>query len=507
MNRPRASWMISAPVVFLGVFLVVPVVHVAVAHLRPRQIVDVFGDPSLVRVMWFSLWQAIASTAATLAIGLPATWVLSRFSFPGRSFARGVLTAPFVMPAVVVAAGVLAVLPGTHNRGVGPIVWAHVIFNVAVIVRVVSPRWSMLDERLEDAAAVLGAGRLRTFTSVVWPQISGAVVNASTLVFVYCFTSFGVIAVLGEFGRRTVETEIYIQSVRLGDTRTASALAFVQAVFVAIVLIGSRRTVIADTGHGQVRAARALREHPGRRWAVALVPVLAVAVVIAPLAAVVVRSVRLRGEFTLAGWRALGTGALPGMTESAVGTIITSAVFALVTSAICVPLALVVVAFGRRGSSVLATLPMIISAATLGTGIIVTFNRDPFAWRSQTWLIPAIHAVIAFPLVVRTIRPAHDAIPARLRDAATMLGAASFQVWRRIDLVLLRPALARSFGLAMAVSLGEFGATSFLSRSGSTTMPIAIARLLGRPGDIPGVTGYALAAIMVIATVGVMSRA
>ena len=177
---------------------------------------------SLHGVAWFSLWQAVISTLLTLTVALPATWALSRFTFRGARLVRGVLTAPFVLPAVLVAAGVLAI---TDSRGIIPILWAHVVFNVSVVLRIVGPRWSMVNNRLEHAAAALGARPSRTFTSVVWPQISDAVISAATLVFIYCFTSFGVIAILGGVSRRTLESEIFTQAARLGNTSTGTSFS------------------------------------------------------------------------------------------------------------------------------------------------------------------------------------------------------------------------------------------------------------------------------------------
>jgi thiamine transport system permease protein len=63
---------------------------------------------------------------------------------------------------------------------------------------------------------------------------------------------------------------------------------------------------------------------------------------------------------------------------------------------------------------------------------------------------------------------------------------------------LLRPALTKAAGLAAAISLGEFGATSFLSRSGSTTIPIAIDQLLSHPGSVMPQSAFALAAITIV---------
>jgi thiamine transport system permease protein len=185
---------------------------------------------------------------------------------------------------------------------------------------------------------------------------------------------------------------------------------------------------------------------------------------------------------------------LPALSVSPQLVIITSLVFAIIAACICVPLALLVAS--SAAPRALFSLPLAVSAATLGIGLIITFNTSPFAWRSERWFIPVIHAVIALPLVIRALEPATRAIP-----------TSPFATWVRVELPLLKPALLRATGLSMAVSLGEFGATSFLSRSGSTTLPIAIAQLLGRPGVATQQAGFALAALMVLVTVGVMSRA
>ena len=157
----KTKTLLIAPVVFLSVFFVVPVANAFLRFFQFSEFSDVLSSQSLRGVAWFSLWQALISTIATLAIGLPATWALSRFTFRGSRIARGILTAPFVLPAVVVAAGVLAI---TDSRGVAPIIWAHVVFNVSVVLRIVGPRWSMANHRLEFGAATLGASPSRSFT-------------------------------------------------------------------------------------------------------------------------------------------------------------------------------------------------------------------------------------------------------------------------------------------------------------------------------------------------------
>jgi thiamine transport system permease protein len=401
-----------------------------------------------------------------------------------------------------VAAGVLAI---TDSRGVIPILWAHVVFNVSVVLRIVGPRWSMVNLRLENAAATLGARPSRTFTLVVWPQISDAVISAATLIFIYCFTSFGVIAILGGISRRTLESEIFTHAVRLGNTTTATALAVLQAVIISAVFFITRRSSRPNSTSLHVSTPQALRTKPSHRTTPLIITAAAIVIVASPLLATIYRSLVVNSQLSLSAWRSIFSGSLPALSVSPQSVIITSLMFAITDACICVPLALLVVT--TSAPRALFSLPLAISAATLGIGLIITFNTSPYAWRSERWFIPVIHAVIALPLVIRALEPAASAIPHSLRNASATLGASPFATWRRVELPLLKPALLRATGLSMAISLGEFGATSFLSRSGSTTLPIAIAQLLGRPGVATQQAGFALAALMVLVTVGVMSRA
>lgn len=498
----KTKTLLITPVVFLSVFFVVPVANSVFHYFRFTEFNKALGNQSLCGVAWFSLWQALISTLLTLVIALPATWALSRYTFRGSRVTRGILTAPFVLPAVVVAAGVLAI---TDSRGVIPILWAHVVFNVSVVIRIVSPRWSMANLRLEHAAATLGARPTRTFASVVWPQISDAVISAATLVFIYCFTSFGVIAILGGISRRTLESEIFTQAVRLGNTETATALAVLQAIIIGSVFYISRRRSRPNSSSLHVSTPQPLRTKPRHRITPLLITATALIIVASPLLANVYRSLVVNNQFSFSAWRTIFSGSLPALSVSPQSVIFTSLFFAIAAACICVPLGLLVAS--SSAPRALFSLPLVVSAATLGIGLIITFNTSPYAWRSERWFILVIHAVIALPLVIRTLEPATQAIPHSLRNASATLGASPFTTWHRVELPLLKPALLRATGLSMAVSLGEFGATSFLSRSGSTTLPIAIAQLLGRPGVATQQAGFALAALMVLVTVGVMSRA
>ena len=483
----------TIPFAVLAVFFAFPVLSIIFRYARLQNLSDTITNESLRGVWWFTAWQATASTLLTVVVALPVTWAISRYNFRGSKIITGLITVPFLMPAVIVATGIRAILPGAH---VSAILWAHVAFNVAVIVRIVGPRWALLDSTLEDTAADLGASPLRTFVYVVFPHIRSALRNAAALVFLYCFTSFAVIAILGGVSRRTIESEIFTQAVRLGDTDTATSLAILQAAVVVIVLaIGARN---ADTSSELTINASPIHKSSISIYAAALIPLV---IVITPLIAVIIRSFTMNNHFSLDGYKWLFNGTTESVGINIASTLITSATFATVCAIVAVTCALII-SEARNGPSItnnVTALPLTISAVTLGLGIIVTFNQSPINWRGDRWLIPIIHAVIAIPLALRTIAPAVRAIPNDLHDASASLGANPLRTWIRIDVPLLRPALTKAAGLCAAVSLGEFGATSFLSRSGSTTIPIAISQLLGHPGDQLNQSAFALATLTIVA--------
>ncbi len=143
-------------------------------------------------------------------------------------------------------------------------------------------------------------------------------------------------------------------------------------------------------------------------------------------------------------------------------------------------------------------LPLGASAVTLGLGFIVTFNRPPLDVRSFPWLIPIAHSLVALPFVVRTLQPALSSIPVSLRQAASVLGASPFQVWREVDLPIVARAATVSAIFSFTISLGEFGATSFLARPEYPTLPVAIFRFLSQPGALNYGQALAMATLLML---------
>ena len=379
---------------------------------------DVLTDPGLRRVAWFTLWQAAASTALTLVLGLPPAYVLSRYRFRGRAVVLALVTVPFVLPTVVVGAAFLALLPTSFDQSVVAILAAHVYFNLAVVIRTVGTLWGQLDPRLEDAARTLGASPLRVLRTVTLPLLRPALVASASIVFLFTFTSYGVIRVLGGPTHSTLEVEIWRLTTQALDLRTAAALALTQLLAVGALMVWWSRL--------QARQAVALRLRPrgvGRRPRTARQRLLVgstvaavVAVVVVPLATLVLGSFSAGGGRSLAAWRALfggSQGAGPGAPQlvDAIASVGTSLRFAVVATALAVALgaaAACAIAYARRAGTVLDAglmLPLGTSAVTVGFGLLITMDRRPLDLRGSWILIPIAHTLVALPFVVRAMLP------------------------------------------------------------------------------------------------------
>lgn len=506
---------VAVPVAFVAVFFAYPVATILGRGLAPDGHLDldplrrVFTDPSLRGVVWFTVWQAALSTVLTLAVGIPGAYVLARLRFPGRSLVRALVTIPFVLPTVLVASAFLAL---GMQRSLGAILLAHVFFNYAVVVRVVGELWRHLDPHEEEAARMLGASRWRVLREVTFPALRPGIVAAATITFLFCFTSFGVILFLGGPTRSTVETEIYRQTTRFLDLPLAAALSIVQltAVVVLLWLVGrfERGTVPR-----RLRAAREVEHRPrgGVEWALLVGNLgLMVALLALPLAVLVVRSLTPPSGFGLASYRALGslregsTLFVPPL--DAVGNSLRFAAAATVIAVVVGGLAAWAGVRSRsRWLDGLLALPLGVSAVTLGFGFLVALDEPPLDLRGSPWLVPLAQALVAMPFVVLLVAPVLRAIDPRLREAATMLGASPGRVRRAVDLPIAARALLVAAAFAFAISLGEFGATSFVVRPGNPTLPIVVYRLLGQPGSAS--FGAAMAAsciLMLLVTVAML---
>jgi thiamine transport system permease protein len=517
-RRGREAVLAAGPLAFLAAFFAYPLSRVLLrglgldgSPLAPLR--DVLLDPYLLGVARFTLQQAVLSTLLTLAVGLPVAAVLSRIEFRGRRTLEAATLVPFVLPTVVVGTAFVALLGRLSpvvdlRRTTAAIVLAHVFFNVSVIVRTVGGLWRHLDDAPLLAARTLGAGPLRAFREVTLPRLRPAIAAASAVVFLFTFTSFGVVLILGGPGRSTIEVEIHRATAQLLDLRTAAALSVVQLLAVVATLGVYDRTRRRHAARPLARGAATLRPVTGPRDRAAVGGVVTLLALVQgiPLLALLERSLRVGDGWGFAHFRTLGTPTREAVLTVAPAlamrnSIVLAAAATLIAMVVGTMAALAAVEGGRTGRLMdgALMLPLGTSAVTLGLGLLLAFRSGPFAGRGAVLLVPLAQALVAIPFVVRTMLPVLRSIDVRLREAAATLGASPGRVWREVDLPIVSRAGLVAAGFAFAVTVGEFGATIFVARASNPTVPVAIHRALGLPGEVN--LGRAMALSVLLAAV------
>lgn len=508
--------LLLVPLLFLLLFFFYPLAAILVVSLTPDGQLDLSSFVELVRssyylqTLWFTTWQAAVSTALTLALALPAAYVFARYRFPGKSLLLSLATLPFVLPTVVVAAAFMALIgprglvnewlmsafglaepPIQLVRTLTLIFIVHVFYNYSLALRMIGSFWANQSIRMEEAARVLGAHGWRLWWTIRLPALRPAILAAAILVFIFTFTSFGVILILGGPQYATLEVEVYRQATSLFNLPVAAALSLVQigVMFLMMALYTrlQRQTVVdLQSARTVARPPRALRE----RLLVGVNLAVMVALLFAPLLALVARSFASPEGPTTRYYSLLASNPrgsvlfVPPL--EAVGN---SVRFALATTVLAVTLGVITAYLlsGRRERLTawldpLFMLPLATSAVTLGFGYVIAPLYVSTGLRTSSLLIPLAHTLVAMPFVVRSVLPALRGIPPSLHEAARVLGASPAQVWRLIDVPLISRGLIVGATFAFTVSMGEFGASLFIARPDTPTMPVVIYRLLGQPG-------------------------
>ena len=579
-HRPAPTLLLAACYLLPGIFLILfyfyPLISIFGLSFTPEGRLDlsalqtVFTGSYYLKTLWFTLWLAAVSTVLTLAFGLPAAYIFARYRFRGKTLLRTLTTIPFVLPTVVVANAFSALLGprGAINEAlvalfqldapplrlqytITMILLAHIFYNYTIVLRLVGGFWSNLNPHLVEAGHMLGAGPRRAFRHITLPLLTPAITSAGLLIFIFSFTSFGVVLILGGPRFATLEVEIYRQAVNLFNLPVAAALSLVQIVFIFALMLVYTRLQARTSRPLHLKSQEAVQRPPQtwpERWLVGGNIGFMLVLLGAPLAALVIRSVRVGNQFSLAYYAALF-----GETHQKQSlffvppaqAITNSLVFALSTVMAATFLGLLVATALTQKSTVrepvtitnkhlalskrlrhtphitrmphlpsqisnlkslfdsVFMLPMATSAVTLGFGFSISLNKPPLNLRTSVVLIVIAHTLVALPFVVRSLLPALRSIQPSLREAAAILGASPARVWREVDFPIAGRALLVGAVFAFTISMGEFGATLFIARPNTPTMPVAIYRLLGQPGAIN--YGQALAMstlLMLVCAVG-----
>ena len=510
--RCGRTLVLAAPVLgFLALVLVAPVAALVSLTLQPLADAAWAWTPTALLAPWtdsylrqralWTLLQAGVTTLAALVLGLPLAWVLQRLEFAGRRWMLRLVMLPFVVPTLVAALGVLALLGPrgwlaqasgiSLESGAWLLLYGNLFFNLSVVVRPAMAALAGVNATHRMAARSLGATPWRAFLRLEWPQIRPMVLGAGCLVFLYCFSGLGLALVLGGQQYATLEVEIY--------TLVAHELALGQASVLALwvaatgVCLTLAYAWLASRSAAPVRVQPLERMRPQSLWTWALVLAcggIFMLFVLLPLVAIAVAAiVSIANSWQLVTdeevWLAIGN-----TLRFTLVTVLGSTVLGLLHG---------VVAHRWRWMRGFLFAPMVVSSVMVGFGLLVLYPR----YSGSLWVLLAGYLLVAYPFVAQAVVATLDAMPAQWVAAARVLGASPWRAFLRVTLPLLLPALRRGAAFAAATAIGEFAVTLFLSRPEWLTLTTLIYQRLGRPGAANLADAMVLALVLLVLAYGV----
>lgn len=533
IRRDIARFFIFTPVIiFIGAFIIYPVLMLFFRSFSgefstSNNVIDLLRNNNYIwSVVWFTLWQAFLSTILTLIIGIPGAYLFAKYNFWGKSLFRSLVSLPFVMPTVVIAIGFISLfstnglvdrvfsmigLDGFQVNGVNGLVFillAHIMFNYSIVIRIVSVVWENIDERLLEVASILGANWMDIFSRIILPILYPAILSAAILVFMFSFTSFGVVLMLGGYEYSTLEVLIYQLTTKMFRLETAAIIAIVQILIIYIFLyINSvlQQKFIRDNGLSYRRIVKKEKLVNSKSFIVLFSIVILVFVMLLPLVALVDRIIFISGNYLESFINLFKFREHSYFFISPWLAIFNSLKFALISSFISVligGIASYYLSSKKKQNRInlidaFLMLPLGIPAVVLGLGFLLAYSYYPIDLRGSWVVIVLAHSIIGYPFVIRSILPMINNIPSNLYDSANVLGGSTIYIFRTITIPLIWRGVLVGTIFAFAVSIGEFGSSLILYRKDLVTIPVAIYRYLGQPGDANLSAGLAMSLILV----------
>ena len=470
-------------------------------------IVETFSNPYYLRIMAFTLLQALISTLAALILGLPGAYIMTTYKFPGKKLLKALYNIPFVLPSILVVLGFVIFYgnSGFLNKALmalfkleepplkilysfTAVILAHAFYNFPVIVSLVSEYWQKLDSSCERAAQTLGSGRFKVFRTITLPRLRPAILSSASLVFLFCFTSFAIILVLGGGpALTTTEVEIYRLARISMDTGKACALSlFSMLVAIVVMTIYSaaqnKQNKCEVIKQSQIKVQRKPAT-PLQHFGIILYLIFSLLFILCPILSIVVRS--FLGSATRAGsysWTVSAYEKLFSLGSSNLKAIINSVAIALVSSFLAGGAALRICTYIVKSKKsgvlfdVVLMLPMVISSVIIGLSYFIISKYLKFI--PSLVLVILAHTIITMPFIIRTILPVYRKIPESLVNASRTMGYSARATFVHIEKPLLKPALLTGMVFSFVLSMGELNATLLLGTSNYQTLPVQIYRLI-----------------------------
>ena len=457
--------------------------------------------PGLLSTLKFASIQAFLSAGLSVIIALPGAFALSRYSFPFRRLIKSLSLVSFVLPSIIVIicmisfygkTGVLNTLLGSDIKLIysfAGIVVAHLFYNYALALRIIGDGWSRIGDEYRNISWSLGNGKVLTGLRVTLPMLLPSILSAFSLIFIFCFMSFGIVLVFGGIRFSTLEVRIYQELYQKLNFGRGAAYALVQIGISTLFLAVSGRLGVLLSGSERktnIVELKPLKQASVHTRIVLSVYWVAVCIFLfGPILSMIGKSFFVDGAFTIKSYIALfnpdtASRNIEGVIRSTIGgVILRSIAIALGSGAVtfAVALAAATALRGRKGMFWRAffQLPMGMTVVGLAASLrLILGEKVPIAI-----LVLAGQFFIAFPMVFRVTDTVVTDLKESLIECAMSLGATPLRAFRTVLLPVLRRGLINAYAFAVAVAFADFAVVLGVGRGEIVTFPVAVYRLIG----------------------------
>jgi thiamine transport system permease protein len=436
--------------------------------------VDLQFTASDIAAIRFTVLQAILSAVLSVALAIPASRALARQNFKGREVLISILSAPFILPVIVAISGVLFIFgrEGFFNQflgslgqetvsiyGLSGILLVHVFFNLPLAIRILLFGWGAIPIEHHRVARGLNLNAWARFKIIELPMLVSRVPAATAIIFVICLSSFAVALLLGGGPRATtVELAIY-QAFRFDfDIAKAGQLALVQTGFAAVAIIISLAVMKRlDVGIGYLPTEPMGHSRTMRMADLGVILMVSI-FMLAPILAVIYRGLPHLTELPTSVWIAAAT----------------SVFIALPSAVLCI---LISVFMAHRLGESISILALSISPLVLGVGLFVIIRPYINPFDVTLLIVVLLNAVLAVPFTLRLILPEIQKSQSDFGRLSRTMRMSVWGMWAWVILPRLFRPLGFSFGLALALSLGDLGVIVLLGSPENATLPYQIMQL------------------------------
>ncbi len=480
-GRRTPSRLLRASGIVVAAACLLPLLYLAWRALSGGGLAEVLLRPRSLAVAGRTALLAASVATTSAGLGLALAWLTERTDLPGRRWLTGLLAAPLAMPSYVAAFAVATALGprGLLQRLLEPWTgWERLpeiygfpgallvlsVLNYPYAFLAVRARLAVMDEAVDDAGRVLGAGALRRFREITLPLIAGPLWSGGLLAALYTLSDFGAVSLLRY---ETFTWAIYNQYRGSLDRHTAAGLALLLVLVALLLLFGVERF---RSGPPATASARARRPRPTRlgrlRW-----PAFALAT------SVLLPALALPVGVCLYWLRQAPSGAGAGLLPALGRTGLASALAAVVTAALAIPVAFLAARYPSRRSSLLRGLAHVgfgLPGLVLGLALVhFSVQLAPFLYQTVGLLVFA-YAIHSLPQACAPLEATLAPLSPRLDDAARALGAGWFRRHLRVTLPLLRPGFLAALALVFLTTVKELPATLMLAPTGFRTLATTV---------------------------------